>query len=58
MRELKNKLEAKDLTRPSNIAQFKFCGKLEIALNNIKSAIIVKHNADAAIEAIYAAEQL
>ena len=58
VRELKNKLEAKELSKPGNVAQFEFCGKLEIALDNIKSAIIARHDTDAAIDAIQKAEQL
>ena len=58
VRELKNKLEAKDLTRPGNVAQFEFCGRLEIAIDSIKAAVLVKQDSDAAIEAIHTAEQL
>ena len=32
LKELKLKLEAKDLSRPGNIAQYEFCGQLEIVL--------------------------
>ena len=38
-KELELKLEAKNLTKPGNIAPYKFCGQLEIFLSKIKSAI-------------------
>ena len=57
IKELTNKLEARDLTRPGNSAQFEFCWKVEIAHDKIKAAL-EKSNIPAAIEALKGAEAI
>ena len=58
LRELKNKLEARELSKAGNIAQFEFCGKIELALDKIKEAITEKSDIDSAIEVLRDAELL
>ncbi|XP_038063342.1 uncharacterized protein LOC119734034 [Patiria miniata] len=58
IKELRNKLEAQELARPGNTAQYLFCGELQIILDKIKCAILQSCNTDAAISAIQQAEDL
>ena len=58
VKELKNKLEAKELAKPGNIGQFEFCGKLEIALDKAKLALVNNSDPESAIEALQDAEEL
>lgn len=55
---LKNSLEAKELSRQGNSAQFQFCGKLEIALDKIKVSLLKRGDIQEAIDAIQTAEEL
>ncbi|XP_038065367.1 uncharacterized protein LOC119735646 [Patiria miniata] len=53
LKELKLKLEANDLSRPGNIAQFEFCGQLEILLlYKIQSALTTENNTGAVLQAL------
>ena len=58
LKEIKNKLEAKELNRPGNSAQFEFCGQLEILLDKIKICLIKKGELQEAIDSIQEAEEL
>ncbi|XP_038066818.1 uncharacterized protein LOC119737471 isoform X2 [Patiria miniata] len=58
IRELRNKLEAKELERPGNTEQFEFCGKLEIALDRAKLALVNNPDPDSALEILQEAEEL
>ena len=58
VKELKIKLEAKELTKPGNSAQLLFCGQLEIILDKIKVAFLQKGDTDKVVEAIHEAEDL
>ena len=58
LKELKNKLVAKDLHRPGNSAQYEFCGQLEIYLDKIKLSILKTGDTEKTIEAIQQAEDL
>ena len=58
IKQLKVKLEAKELVRPGNIAQFEFCGNLEILLDNAKLALVEKSDPEAAVAALQEAEEL
>ena len=41
-KELQNELEVQKLSKQGNIAQFSFCGQLEIQLGKVKVAILQK----------------
>ena len=58
IRELKNKLEAKELERPGNVEQYRFCGKLEIVLDKAKLALGNNPDPDAILEILQEAEEL
>ena len=58
LKELKNKLATKELNRPANVAQYEFCGQLEIYLDKIKVVILQSRDTEKVIKAIQQAEEL
>ena len=42
LKVIKNKLEARELSKPGNSAQYAFCGELEILLGRIKKSLLQK----------------
>ncbi len=55
---MENKLASKELSELGNVAQIEFCGKLEIALDKVKLAIISKCDTNLEIEAVQEAKDL
>ncbi|XP_038049633.1 uncharacterized protein LOC119723154 isoform X2 [Patiria miniata] len=56
--ELRNKIEAQDLKRSGNSAQYEFCGKIQILTNKIKLSLLAKDDLTSAIEAIQELEEI
>ena len=56
--QLQNELKAQKLAKQGNIAQFIFCGQLEIQSGKIKVAILQKDDIQQAIDAIQETEEL
>ena len=58
IKELRNKLQAKELSRPDNVEQFEFCGKLEILVGKSKLALTDRPDLDSAVQALDEALEL
>ena len=58
IKQLQNKLEAKELARPGNSAQFEFCGNLEIILDKARTALTENSDAESALQALDEAHDL
>ena len=58
IKELRNKLQAKELGRPGNVEQFEFCGKLEILVGKSKLALTDRPDLDSAVQALDEALEL
>ena len=58
IKEFRNELQAKELSRPGNVEQFEFGGKLEILVGKSKLALTDRPDLDAAVQALDEAQEL